>query len=87
MVRKSDGDVVRFASVRYSGSWDVNPALQNSLLQGLKENTNIDVDYAPRTVGLDDAETGQFPLLFMTGHYDFHLSFLKSRSSETGSFW
>jgi hypothetical protein len=68
------GDVFRFAQVRYRGSWNVNPALQNSLLQGLKDNTGIDVDYAPYTVTLDDGRAGQFPLLFMTGHYDFQLS-------------
>ena len=38
------GDVFRFALARYAGPWDVNPALQNSLLQGLKDNTGIDVD-------------------------------------------
>jgi hypothetical protein len=68
------GDVVRFAAVRYRGSWDINPALQNSLLTGLKDNTNIDVDYQPYAVGLDDKQLGNFPLLFMTGHYDFQLT-------------
>jgi hypothetical protein len=68
------GDVVRFAGVKYKGSWDVNPALQNTLLQGLKTNTNIDVDFAPRAVTLDDSAAGNYPLLFMTGHYDFRLT-------------
>jgi hypothetical protein len=68
------GDVVRFAAVRYSGSWDLNPALQNSLLAALKDNTDIDVDFQPYAVALDDKQVGQFPLLFMTGHYDFALS-------------
>lgn len=68
------GDVFRFAAVSYSGSWDVNPALQNSLLSGLKENTGIHVDYAPTAVPLDDPQLGEFPLLFMTGHYDFELT-------------
>lgn len=68
------GDVFRYAAVRYTGSWDVNPALQNTLLQGLKVNTNIDADFAPRTVTLDDGAAGNYPLLFMTGHYDFKLS-------------
>ena len=72
--RTRPGDVVRFAAVRYSGSWDLNPALQNSLLSGLKDNTNIDVDFTPFAVALDDPQTGHFPLLFMTGHYDFQLS-------------
>jgi hypothetical protein len=67
------GDVLRFAAVRYRGSWDLNPALQNSLLAGLKENTTIDVDFTPYVVTLDDAKAGHFPLLFMTGHYDFQL--------------
>ena len=47
--------------VRYSGSWDVNPALQNSLLQGLKDNTGIDVDFTPHAVTLDDPQIGQLP--------------------------
>jgi pimeloyl-ACP methyl ester carboxylesterase len=68
------GDVFRFAQVRYRGSWDVNPALQNSLLQGLRDNTGIGVDYRPHTVALDDTRAGHFPLLFMTGHYDFRLT-------------
>jgi hypothetical protein len=69
--RTRPGDVFRFAAIRYSGSWDVNPALQNTLLQGVKENTNVDVDYAPQAGGLDDPQLGHFPLAFMTGHYDF----------------
>jgi hypothetical protein len=72
--RTRSGDVVRFAPIKYRGSWDVNPALQNTLLQGLKENTNIDVDYAPHPTALDEAELGNYPLVFMTGHYDFHLA-------------
>jgi hypothetical protein len=68
------GDVLRFAAVRYSGSWDLNPALQNSLLSALKDNTDIDVDFQPHSIPLDDKQIGQFPLLFMTGHYDFELT-------------
>jgi hypothetical protein len=68
------GDAVRFAEVRYTGSWDDNPALQNSLLQGLNENTGIDVDYAPRIADLADPKIGNYPLVFMSGHYDFELS-------------
>ena len=68
------GDVLRFAAVRYSGSWDVNPALQNRLMQALRDNTTIDVDFRPHTVELTDPQLGRYPLLFMTGHYDFALS-------------
>jgi pimeloyl-ACP methyl ester carboxylesterase len=76
------GDVFRFATVKYRGSWDVNPALQNSLLHGLKTNTNIDADFAPYTVSLDDPQLGQFPLLFMTGHYDFRLTPAEAENLE-----
>ena len=72
--RTSAGDIFRFAAVEYSGSWNVNPALQNSVLQGLKDNTGVDVDYAPEAVPLDDPGLGNFPLLWMTGHYDFQLT-------------
>src|ERR1017187_2122978 len=72
--RTKPGDVVRFAAVKYSGSWDINPAIQNSVLASLKDNTNIDVDFTPHAVALDAKETGHFPLLFMTGHYDFQFT-------------
>ena len=68
------GDVFRHALVRYAGSWDVNPAVQNSLLTGLKENTRVEVDFTPYAVTLDDPAAGDFPLLFMTGHYNFTFS-------------
>ena len=72
--RTRPGDLIRFAQVKYGGSWDVNPALQNSLLQGLNTHTGIGVDYAPRSVSFDDAQLGRQPLVFMTGHYDFSLT-------------
>lgn len=68
------GDVFRYCQVRYSGSWDVNPAVQNSLMRGLKTNTTVEVDYAPHTVTLDDPQMGRFPLIWMTGHYEFALT-------------
>lgn len=68
------GDVLRFASARYSGSWDTNPAVQNSLMQGLRDNTTIDVDFQPHVVDLTDPQIGTHPLLFMSGHYDFQWS-------------
>ena len=68
------GEVFRFAEVAYNGSWDVNPAIQNSVLQGLKENTGVDVYYAPEAVTLDDPKLSNFPMVWMTGHYDFQLS-------------
>lgn len=68
------GDVFRFALSRYAGSWNVNPALQNSLLRGLNRNTGIDVDYAPHFIALDDETLFEYPLLLMTGHYSFELN-------------
>jgi hypothetical protein len=68
------GDAVRCAVVRYSGSWDDNPAIQNSLLHGLNDNTGIAVDYSPTPVALDDPALARLPLVFMTGHHDFRLT-------------
>ncbi|MBM3993739.1 MAG: DUF4159 domain-containing protein [Planctomycetes bacterium] len=72
--RTKAGDVVRFASVKYAGSWDLNPAIQNTVLANLKDNTNVDVDFTPHAVALDDKAAGHFPILFMTGHYDFQFT-------------
>lgn len=72
--KTGEGDPFRIAQVRYQGSWSLNPALQNSIARGLHDNTGIDVDYAPHTVKLDDPDIGNYPLVFLTGHYDFELS-------------
>lgn len=72
--RTRAGDLFRYAIVQYSGSWDVNPGLQNSVLKGLNDNTKINVDYKPNVVALDDPELGNYPLIFMTGHYNFQLT-------------
>jgi len=68
------GDVFRFVLGRYTGSWNVNPALQNSLLRGLNRNTGLGVDYTPRYLALDDEALLHEPLLLLTGHYDFEWS-------------
>ena len=68
------GDVFRHATVMYRGSWDLHPGLQNSVAIGLNDNTKIDVDYSPHHVALDDPQLGNYPLLFMSGHYDFELT-------------
>lgn len=68
------GDVLRFAQIRYGGSWDDNPAVQNTLLSVFHQMTGVEVDYAPVTLTLDDPNIGNYPLVFMTGHHDFQLS-------------
>lgn len=70
----ASGDVVRFALARYAGSWNVNPSLQNTMMQILHENTQIDVDFAPHYVSLEDPSMTNYPMVLMTGHYDFKLS-------------
>ena len=68
------GDVFRFALLRYNGSWDLYPALQNSVLQGLSGKTGIGVNYEPVIVDLADPHIGDYPMVLMTGHYDFELT-------------
>ena len=72
--RTQEGDTLKLAAVVYAGSWDVNPALQNTLLQGINENTKLDVDFKPRTVSFDENAIFTYPMVCMTGHYDFKLT-------------
>lgn len=72
--KTGEGDIFKIAQVRYKGSWSLNPALQNSIATALHDNTGIDVDYAPHAVALDDPDLANYPLVFMTGHYDFELT-------------
>lgn len=68
------GDVLRFPLVRYAGSWDDNPAIQNTALQSLHDMTGVHVDYTPVSIALDDPALGNHPLVFMSGHHEFRLS-------------
>jgi len=68
------GDALQFALVKYRGSWDINPAIQNTLLQGVFDNTGINVSYEPKIVTFEDPDLFKYPLVFMTGHYDFRLT-------------
>ena len=68
------GDVFRHATVMYKGSWDLHPGVHNSVALGLYDNTKIDVDYTAHRVPLDDPRLGDYPVVFMTGHYDFELT-------------
>ena len=68
------GDVFRHATVVYRGSWDLHPGVHNSVSLGLYDNTKIDVDYTAHRVPLDDPQLGDYPVVFMTGHYDFELT-------------
>ncbi|MFW6038867.1 MAG: DUF4159 domain-containing protein, partial [bacterium] len=70
----TQGDAVRFAIARYNGSYDLHPSLQNSVLTMLRERLELPVDYAPAYVDLGTGAIGQYPLVFMTGHYDFELT-------------
>ena len=68
------GDLLRFALAQYDGAWNVYPALQNKLMNGIRENTGIAVDYRFNAVPLDSEALHRFPLLIMTGHREFELS-------------
>ena len=71
-----EGDVFKYVQAKYTGSWDLNPAIQNTVQQSLHDNTRevVHVDYGPQTVTFDDQQLGNYPLVFMTGHYDFQLA-------------
>jgi hypothetical protein len=67
------GDVFRYALARYAGSWDLHPGLQNTMLQIVNESTGVGVEYTPHIIDLGNPRLMEFPLVLMTGHYDFRL--------------
>lgn len=70
----AEGDPLRFAIARYRGSFDLYPAVQNSVLSAIRRNLDVAVDYSPAYVDLDAPALHYYPLAFMTGHYDFQLT-------------
>jgi hypothetical protein len=61
-----------FAQLEHEGDWDPDPSAVHSLLKYARDNSTLEVKFRRENVKLKDPKTATYPLLYMTGHFDFH---------------
>jgi hypothetical protein len=72
------GDATRddfvFAQIVHEGDWDPDPSGVHNLLKFARDNSTLEVKFKRENVRLKDPQAATYPLLYMTGHYDFVFS-------------
>lgn len=61
-----------FAQLIHEGDWDPDPAAVHNLLKYARDNSTLEVKFKRQNVQLNDPRTATYPLLYMTGHREFH---------------
>jgi hypothetical protein len=60
-----------FAQIVHEGDWDPDPSAVHNLLKHARDNSTLGVKFKRVNVQLKDPRAMAYPLLYMTGHYDF----------------
>ena len=68
------GDALRLAQVAYRGDWRPDPDALKHFAAFLRTDVGLNVAEQPAAVRLADDDLRAAPVLYMTGHYAFHLS-------------
>lgn len=63
-----------FAQLIHEGDWDPDPSAVHNLLKHARDNSTLEVKFKRESVRLTDPRAATYPLLYMTGHRDFHWS-------------
>ncbi len=61
-----------FAQLMHEGDWDPDPSAVHNLLKHARDNSTLEVKFKRQNVQLKDPKTTTYPLLYMTGHREFH---------------
>jgi len=62
------------AQIVHDGDWLPDPGAMESLMDNLHDQLSLNVSPAVKPLRLTDDDLYDYPLLYMTGHYDFELS-------------
>jgi hypothetical protein len=68
------GDATRIGQVQHDGDWQPRPYALPALIKDVAEHYAVPIAARPAPVKLTDANLGQYNILYITGHYTFHLS-------------
>jgi hypothetical protein len=61
-----------FAQLIHEGDWDPDPSAVHNLLKHARDNSTLEVKFKRQNVSLTDSTAAEYPLLYMTGHREFH---------------
>jgi len=61
-----------FAQLIHEGDWDPDPSAVHNLLKHARDNSTLEVKFKRQNVRLTDPKAATYPLLYMTGHREFH---------------
>jgi len=64
---------VVLAQVKYAGDWLTDRHSLDNLMRYLSERADVTVGSEKAVVTLKDPDLYKYPLIYMTGHYNFHL--------------
>lgn len=59
------------AQIVHEGDWDPDPSAIHSLLKHARDNSTLEVKFKRVNVRVKDPRTPNYPLLYMTGHFEF----------------
>jgi len=63
-----------FAQLMHEGDWDPDPSAVHNLLKHARDNSTLEVKFKRQNLRLSDPQTATCPILYMTGHHEFHWS-------------
>ncbi len=64
-------DAFVFAQIEHEGDWDPDPSAAQNLLLHMRQNSTLNVHFRRVSVRLGNPQAMAYPLLYMTGHFDF----------------
>lgn len=60
------------AQLIHEGDWDPDPSAVHNLLKFVRDNSTLEVKFKRANVRIKDPQAAGYPLLYMTGHHEFH---------------
>ncbi len=61
-----------FAQLVHDGDWDPDPSAVHNLLKHVRDNSTLTIKFKKVSVQPKDPKAMGYPLLYMTGHHEFH---------------
>jgi hypothetical protein len=71
---KLPADAYRLGQIQHDGDWNPRPYAVPKLLKELATRFGVAVYSRPAPLRLTDPDLGKYPILYLTGHYAFHLT-------------
>jgi hypothetical protein len=68
------GDATRIGQIQHDGDWQPRPYALPALIKDVADQYGVPIASRPAPVRLTDPTLGKYNILYITGHYTFHLT-------------